>query len=142
MVAQNAYAGMASSIAGTLQSVFGKSKAFAVASALINTYESVTKALAAYPPPFSYVAAAASLAAGLAQVANIRKTSKSGGGGGSAATTGAGAASSTGGGGGGGTPRQSVSLNLHGQTFGRDQVVGLIGEINEAVKDGAVIHVQ
>lgn len=93
MVAQNAYAGMASNIAGSLEKVFANSKAVAIASALINTYESVTKALATYPPPFSYIAAAASLAAGLAQVANIRSTSKgsSGGasGGGGAAAVGA-----------------------------------------------------
>lgn len=59
-VAQNAYASMASDIAGTLEQVFGKSKAVAIASALINTYEGFTKALAAYPPPINYAAAAAS----------------------------------------------------------------------------------
>lgn len=84
-VSMNAYASMASGIASSLQQAFAKSKAVAIAVALINTYESVTKALAAYPPPFNYVAAAAALAAGLAQVANIRKTTKEGGGGGAAA---------------------------------------------------------
>lgn len=84
-IAQNAYASMASNIAGTLEKVFSGNKAVAIASALINTYEAVTKALATYPPPFSFVAAGAALAAGLVQVANIRKTSKTstGGGGGS-----------------------------------------------------------
>lgn len=81
-VAQNAYAGMASDIAGSLQNVFGESKAFAIAQAIINTYEGFTKALAAYPPPFNYAAAAAVLASGFAQVANIKKTTKSSGGGG------------------------------------------------------------
>lgn len=93
LVAVNSYASMASNIAGNLGQLFTKSKAVSIAVALINTFESVTKALAAYPPPFSYIAAAAALAAGLAQVSKIKSTNKDGGGssgggsvGGSAAT--------------------------------------------------------
>lgn len=52
--------------------MFQIGQAFAIAQALINTYLAVTKALSAYPPPFSYVAAAGALAAGLAQVVNIK----------------------------------------------------------------------
>lgn len=88
-VAANAYASMASNIAGSLEKVFAGSKAVAIASALVNTYESVTKALAAYPPPFSFVAAGAALAAGLVQVANIRKTTKTSSGGGGGGSVGA-----------------------------------------------------
>lgn len=90
-ISANAYAGMASDILGSLQNVFGQSKAFAIAQAIINTYEGFTKALAAYPPPFNYAAAAAVLASGFAQVANIRKTTKSstGSSGGGSATAGA-----------------------------------------------------
>jgi hypothetical protein len=75
-VAVGAYANMASAIAGNLEKVFSNSKAVAIASALINTFEGATKALAAYPPPFNFAVAASVVAAGLAQVANIRKTSK------------------------------------------------------------------
>jgi hypothetical protein len=78
----NAYAGLAANVASSLAQLFNKSKGVAIASALINTFEAVTKALASYPPPFSYVAAAGALAAGMAQVASIRKTTASGGGGG------------------------------------------------------------
>ena len=101
-VSMNAYASMASGIASSLQQAFGKSKAVAIAVALINTYESVTKALAAYPPPWNYAAAAAALAAGLAQVANIRKTTSSGGGGGGGSVSGGAAAANPNAGGGGG----------------------------------------
>jgi hypothetical protein len=80
--AASAYAGLASSVAGSLAQLFNKSKAVAIASAIVNTFEAVTKALAAYPPPLNYIAAAGALAAGMAQVANIRKTTSSGGGGG------------------------------------------------------------
>jgi protein-disulfide isomerase-like protein with CxxC motif len=106
MVTQNAYASMASQVSGALTQLFSKSKGVAIANALINTYESVTKALASYPPPFSFVAAGAALAAGLAQVANIRKQNASGGGGGGGGDT----VSSGGGGGDGGGATQAASM--------------------------------
>lgn len=56
-------------------------KGFAIGQATINTFQGVTKALAAYPPPFSFLAAAAALAAGLVQVKNIIGTKEDGGGG-------------------------------------------------------------
>lgn len=80
LVASNAYANAAASIAGDLGKVFENNKAVAIAQALINTYQSVTNAWANIPFPLNIAAAAASLAAGLAQVANIRSTTKSGGG--------------------------------------------------------------
>ena len=51
---------------------FAAMKAFAIAEAIINTYQGATKALATYPPPFNFIAAAATVAAGLAQVSTIR----------------------------------------------------------------------
>lgn len=47
-------------------------KAAAIVQAIINTYQGATKALASYPPPFNFIAAAATVAAGFAQVAAIR----------------------------------------------------------------------
>jgi hypothetical protein len=113
-VSMNAYASMASSIASSLQQAFGKSKAVAIAVALINTYEAVTKALASFPPPFNYVAAAAALAAGLVQVANIRKTTKDGGGGGGGGTSAAAVNPNAGGGAG----QTSQVLTVRGLTSG------------------------
>ena len=49
-------------------------KAGAIAAAIMNTYEGATKALAKLPPPFSFGVAAAVIAAGLANVAIIKKT--------------------------------------------------------------------
>lgn len=43
----------------------------ASADALVNTYKGANLALASYPPPFSYIAMAATIAAGLANVAQI-----------------------------------------------------------------------
>lgn len=50
---------------------FAAAKAFNIANAIMNTYMAATKALATYPPPFSFIAASAAVAMGLAQVAQI-----------------------------------------------------------------------
>lgn len=47
-------------------------KAFATAEALVNTYLGASQALGALPPPFSFIAAAAAVAAGLLNVAKIQ----------------------------------------------------------------------
>lgn len=67
MIYADLFANLAS-IAGQ-HTAFGK--AMAIVSATINTYEGATKALAAYPPPFNFVAAASVIAAGLGHVATI-----------------------------------------------------------------------
>lgn len=69
-----------------LTSLFNRSKAAAIASALINTYQGITKAIAEYPPPISYAMAAAQAALGFAQVRAITSQSATGGGGGAAPT--------------------------------------------------------
>lgn len=73
---------LASSVSSNLSAIFGESKAVAIATALINTYQGITRALATYPPPIAQAMAAIQAAAGFAQVANIRKQTASGGGGG------------------------------------------------------------
>lgn len=57
---------------------FEAAKAFNLANAIMNTYLGATKALAMYPPPFNFIAAAAVVASGLAQVAAIRSQQYSG----------------------------------------------------------------
>jgi tape measure domain-containing protein len=57
---------------------FEASKALNIATAIMNTYAGATKALATYPWPFGLIAAAAAVAAGMAQVAQIRSQSYSG----------------------------------------------------------------
>jgi hypothetical protein len=65
---------IASSAAGILRSLFGKSKAAAIAAAIIDTFAAIAKTLAAYPWPFNLIPAAAAAAAGWAQVNAIRST--------------------------------------------------------------------
>lgn len=61
------------------KTLFRINQAAAIANAVINTAEGVTKSLSAYPMPLAAVMAAAHLAAGLAQVAAIRSASPGGG---------------------------------------------------------------
>jgi len=70
---------LAQQVSSTITTVFGKSKAAAVASGIINTAVGVTQALRTYPPPLSFVMAGLQAAAGAAQIAAIRSTTESGG---------------------------------------------------------------
>jgi hypothetical protein len=60
------------------KAAFGIAKAAAIASATVDTAQAVTKALAASPPPISYVNAAIAAAMGAAQIAQITSTAVSG----------------------------------------------------------------
>lgn len=51
---------------------FKIAKGVKTAEAIMNTYAGANQALAAYPPPFSYIAAAGQIAYGMAQVAQIK----------------------------------------------------------------------
>lgn len=59
---------------GTNEGLFAVGKGFAYAQAVVDTYAAANKALAAYPPPFSYIAAAATIASGFANAAKIAGT--------------------------------------------------------------------
>ena len=61
-------------IAGMLGENSKVGKAAAAAQAVINTYQGATKALSDLPPPFSYIAAAATIASGLQNVKQILST--------------------------------------------------------------------
>ncbi len=133
LVSVNAYAGAVSGIANSLSQVFGKSKAVAIATAIINSFQAATNALAQVPYPLNIPAAAAALAAGMAQVANIRKTSENSSSSGSAPTASA-------------LPEEAkvvrgVNISLQGDNYSRDRIRGLIGALNGEVRDGAVLTV-
>jgi tape measure domain-containing protein len=57
---------------------FEAAKAFNIANAIMNTFLGASQAVKMYPPPFSYIAVAAQIALGLAQVAQIRSQQYSG----------------------------------------------------------------
>ena len=61
-------------VAGIIDQNSVAGKAIAVAKAVMSTYEGATKALGTYPPPFGAIAAAATVAAGLANVKKIIST--------------------------------------------------------------------
>jgi hypothetical protein len=139
---------MTQSVTRESKAMFNINKAAALADAVMNTSAGITMALRTYPPPLSFLMAAAQGAAGFAQINAIRSQqfgSATAAPSVSAATpVGATATSPTGmgGGGGGGSSGQVVTINLTGEIFGREQVRGLIGQINEAISDGAVLRLQ
>ena len=127
--------------------MFEIGKAAATASALINTYQGATKALA-QGGFWGIFMAAAVVAAGIAQVSSIQSQQFGGGGGGGGGSMAMPSATL-----GGGTfpdssglsdvpdtdaaPRQQVSITLNGAGYSKENVRELITSINEEVGDGA-----
>ena len=117
-------------------------KVFGAARALVDAWGAYAKVLnseEAMPWWARLAAGAKVLAAGIGAVSAINGVSAGGGG----------ATASAGGGGGGGGATQeaaapvsrNVAISLSGgDMFGRDQVIGLINSINEAVEDGAIVR--
>jgi len=141
MVSLNAYAGMASGIANNLASAFSESKAFAIAAAVINTAESITKTLATYgTTPWGIAAAAAAAAAGAAQIMTIANTNKNSGGGGASAAAssvseaGSAASAAT------SAPQMLMVRGLtSGQMFSGDVVRDLAAQLIKFQKDGGEV---
>jgi hypothetical protein len=124
--------------------LFEIGKAAAIAQSIVATYQGMSEALK-LGWPLGPIAAASIGAQGFAQVASIKSQSFGSSGGGAAApaqqsqsvTQNVNAQSQ---------PvqqpqNQIVSINLEGEVFGRDQVRGLIGQINEALDDGYTLRV-
>jgi hypothetical protein len=72
----NQFAGVASNN----KKLFALNKAFQIAQAIMQTYQGATLAISSYPPPLNFAMAAATVAAGLGQVAQIKAQSFDGGG--------------------------------------------------------------
>lgn len=156
----NHYASVAAAGAAALGSLFEENKGVAIASAIINTLEGITAALK-LPFPLNWAQGAAVAAAGFAQVAKIRSTTKSSSGGGNGGLSGGGsrgsASAGTSSGGRAGTDgsaganargdsaaaasRQAVSITLQGQNFSREQVSQMLEGLNDLIADGAVLKV-
>lgn len=134
-------------VANNNKTLFNLNKAAGVANAIVSAYEGISLTMAKYPYPINIGMAAAHGAAAFAQVRAISSQTFNGGasatGGTAPALAGSSAAAPVspvaGAAFGGG---QMVSINLQGEVFGREQVRGLIGQINEAISDGAVLRVQ
>jgi hypothetical protein len=132
---------MANAMQGGSEKMLRIAKVFGAAQSLINSYQAYTEVLKDPTLPwFARIPAAVGvLGAGLGMVNAIKGVSAGGGssGGGAAASP---SVPSGGASGGGGSPT-NVAISLQGgDMFGRDQVIGLINSINEAVEDGAIVR--
>lgn len=127
---------MTAGVASSSKTMFKINKVAAIANAVVNTAQGVTKALAEYPPPISGIMAGIQLAAGMAQVNAIKNTQFGGGVAPSQATTPA-------------TPvapiqqeeqrpQQQVTLMLDSDRtrFHRDEVISMAQGLSDLFKDG------
>ncbi|ULQ45875.1 hypothetical protein JN531_012265 [Flagellatimonas centrodinii] len=127
---------MTAGVANSSKTMFKINKVAAIANAVVNTAQGVTKALAEYPPPISGIMAGIQLAAGMAQVNAIKNTQFGGGVAPSQATTPA-------------TPvapiqqeeqrpQQQVTLMLDSDRtrFHRDEVISMAQGLSDLFKDG------
>lgn len=127
---------MTAGVANSSKTMFKINKVAAIANAVVNTAQGVTKALAAYPPPISGIMAGIQLAAGMAQVNAIKNTQFGGGVAPSQATTPA-------------TPvapiaqeeqrpQQQVTLSIDSDRtrFHRDEVIAMAQGLSDLAKDG------
>jgi hypothetical protein len=144
---------MTATVAGQSREMFNINKAASLANAVIKGYESIQNAYAfgsKFAGPAGGAAMAAIAAAATAvQIRGIASQRFNSGGGSTApsvaASTPAGAipvSAVGGGGGGGGSSGQTVTIQLQGEVFNREQVRNLISQINEAVSDGSVLRLQ
>jgi hypothetical protein len=133
---------LASNVSSNLSAIFGESKGVAIATAIINTAQGVTRALAQYPPPISFAMAALQAAAGAAQIAKIKSMTKSGGGGGGG-DGGASAAASASTAAGGSSAGVQQSLTVQGidpgQMFSGEVVRGLAERLLKYQADGGKV---
>jgi hypothetical protein len=138
---RNNISSTASLMASTLTTVFSKSKAAAIAAAIINTAVGITKALATLPPPLSWAQAALIAASGAAQIATISRTNASGGGGGSPSVSGSGGSgadtSAT------AMPQQLMVQGISpGQMFSGEVVRNLAEKLIDFQRDGGQVVIQ
>jgi hypothetical protein len=127
-------------------------KALSIAQIIQNTAVAQMRALAelgpiAGPPAAAKIGSLGKIQAGIVAATGLAQAASVGGGGGSAGLSSGSAiqeaatsAGSVGGGSGGGSRGQIVTIQIQGETFGRESVRNLISEINEAISDGAVLR--
>ena len=138
---------VADTIGGALGTMFKDNKAVAIAQAVINTAQAITKSLAEYGfTPIGIAAAAAAGLAGAAQIATILSTqpgSSSGSskalktpkGGGAVASAGSSSLSGAGAKG----PGQVITLNIQGDVFGPEHFRKIVAGINGVQSDGTTL---
>lgn len=118
-------------LSGALGQLFNDNKAFAVATAVINTAEGITKALA-QGGALGFVSAAAVAASGAAQVATILSAQP---GSASAPSVGGSAPATAAAGAGGGPASPGVNITLRGNSFSADSIEGLFDQLQEYLGD-------
>ena len=140
-VARSVFNGLSSLMQSENEKLFKIGKAAAIANAVVNTWQGVSRAIADYPYPYSLAVAAAVAAKGFATVSSIQSQTIGGG-----ATTGGGA---SGGGAvadaGGGQSQDGgntlVNVSITGDNFSASGLRGLLESLNEHLEDGGRVRI-
>jgi len=136
MSATSSTLGLASGLTGALATMFKDNKAFAIANAVVNTAEAVTKTLAQYgATPWGFAAAGVAAASGAAQIAAILSSNK---GSSTVASTGGSSANVPPPNANDSGPQRATNVTLVGNGFSGEQIVELL---NDALGDGHTINV-
>jgi hypothetical protein len=130
--AASAVLGLTGQLTGALGQMFEDNKAFAIANAVVNTAEGITKALATYgPTPWGFAAAGVAAATGAAQIAAIMSAQK---GSGSLSRPGAAPSQPASGSDSGGVAR-SLNVTVYGEVVSTKSIESMVAEINEFLRD-------
>lgn len=132
-------ADMTAGVARENKAMFEINKVAGIANAIVSAHEGISLTMSKYPYPLNIGMAAAHAAAAFAQVNAIRSQSFGGGGGAAPSLAGGTPAPPTtpvSGGTPEGGNQQATIINLHGDTFGRQQIRDLLEQINESSADG------
>lgn len=137
------YVDAAAQVTGTLAGAFRENKAFAIANAVMSVAQGIVRAFE-LPFPLNWAQAAAVAAAGVAQINTIRSaqpgnaSSSSFKGGGK--SKGGGAVESAGAASRGGDLKQSVTIQITGDSFGPEHFKKMVDGLNGVISDGAVLR--
>lgn len=135
MAAASSTLNLASGLTGALSQMFKDNKAFAIANAVVNTAEAVTKTLAQYgATPWGFAAAGVAAASGAAQIAAIVASDR----GSSTVASAGGSQAAIPPPSGSDAPQRTTNVTLVGNGFSGEQIVELL---NEALGDGHKINV-
>lgn len=124
------FASFASEASGLLGQIFEDNKAAAIASAVLDASAGIAKTLAAYPYPWNIGMAGLHAAAAAVQVQKIASTSQSST---SVDTSVAGGSSTASNASGTGGVTQGVTIQLTGNSFSAQGVMGLLNELQSAL---------
>lgn len=140
-VARSVFNGLSSLMQSENEKLFKIGKAAAIANAVVNTWQGVSRAIADYPYPYSLAVAAAVAAKGFATVSSIQSQTIGGGSTTGGGASGGGAVADAGGGQSQDGGNTLVNVSITGDNFSASGLRGLLESLNEHLEDGGRVRI-